>query len=136
LQSRARRAFARQNAVDMFASGNVESGGAVAKNPTKTARRKGTKMNKGELIDKIAKDAKISKVQAGNALNSTIDGVVASLKRGGKVTLVGFGTFSVSSRKARTGRNPQTGTPLKIAAKKVTKFSAGAELKKAVNRGR
>jgi DNA-binding protein HU-beta len=93
-------------------------------------------MNKGELIDKIAKDAKISKVQAGNALNSAIDGVVASLKRGGKVTLVGFGTFSVSSRKARTGRNPQTGAPIKISAKKVTKFSAGAELKKAVNRGR
>ena len=93
-------------------------------------------MNKGELIDKIAKNAKISKVQAGNALNSAIDGVTASLKRGGKVTLVGFGTFSVSSRKARTGRNPQTGQPLKIAAKKVTKFSAGAELKKAVNRGR
>ena len=92
-------------------------------------------MNKGELIEKIAKDAKISKVQAGNALNSTIDGVVSTLKRGGKVTLVGFGTFTVSSRKARTGRNPQTGTPLKIAAKKVTKFAAGAELKKAVNRG-
>jgi len=93
-------------------------------------------MNKGELIDKIAKDAKVSKVQASNALNSAIEGVVATLKKGGKVTLVGFGTFSVSSRKARTGRNPQTGAPLKISAKKVTKFSAGAELKKAVNRGR
>jgi DNA-binding protein HU-beta len=93
-------------------------------------------MNKGELIDKIAKDAKISKVQASSALNSAIDGVTASLKKGGKVTLVGFGTFSVSSRKARTGRNPQTGVPLKIPAKKVTKFVAGAELKKAVNRGR
>jgi len=93
-------------------------------------------MNKGELIDKIAKDAKISKVQAGNALNSAIDGVVVTLKKNGKVTLVGFGTFSVSSRKARTGRNPQTGAPLKIPAKKVTKFVAGAELKKAVNRGR
>jgi DNA-binding protein HU-beta len=93
-------------------------------------------MNKGEMIDKIAKDAKISKVQAGNALNSAIDAVTTSLKKGGKVTLVGFGTFSVSSRKARTGRNPQTGQPLKIAARKVTKFSAGAELKKAVNKGR
>jgi DNA-binding protein HU-beta len=93
-------------------------------------------MNKGELIDKIAKDAKISKVQASNALNSAIDGVVSTLKKGSKVTLVGFGTFSVSSRKARTGRNPQTGAPLKIPAKKVTKFAAGAELKKAVNRGR
>lgn len=93
-------------------------------------------MNKGELIEKIAKDARISKVQAGSALNSAIEGVTGALKRGGKVTLVGFGTFSVSSRKARTGRNPQTGQPLKISAKKVTKFSAGAELKKAVNRGR
>ena len=119
----------------MFASGNVESGGALEKN-NNSKEQKGTTMNKGELIEKIAKDAKISKVQAGYALNSTIDGVTATLKRGGKVTLVGFGTFSVSSRKARTGRNPQTGTPLKIAAKKVTKFSAGAELKKAVNRGR
>jgi DNA-binding protein HU-beta len=96
----------------------------------------GEHMNKGELIDKIAKDAKISKVQASNALNSAIDGVVSTLKKGSKVTLVGFGTFSVSSRKARTGRNPQTGAPLKIPAKKVTKFAAGAELKKAVNRGR
>jgi DNA-binding protein HU-beta len=93
-------------------------------------------MNKSELIDKIAKDAKISKVQAGNALNATIDGVTLTLKKSGKVTLVGFGTFSVSSRKARTGRNPQTGAPLKIPAKKVTKFVAGLELKKAVNRGR
>jgi DNA-binding protein HU-beta len=93
-------------------------------------------MNKGELIEKIAKDARISKVQAGSALNSAIEGVTGALRRGGKVTLVGFGTFSVSSRKARTGRNPQNGQPLKIAAKKVTKFAAGAELKKAVNRGR
>jgi DNA-binding protein HU-beta len=93
-------------------------------------------MNKGELIDKIAKDAKVSKVQASNALNSAIDGVVSTLKKGNKVTLVGFGTFSVSSRKARTGRNPQTGAPLKIPAKKVTQLVAGAELKKAVNRGR
>ena len=93
-------------------------------------------MNKSEMIDKIAKDAKISKVQAGSALNSAIDGVTLTLKKSGKVTLVGFGTFSVSSRKARTGRNPQTGAPLKIPAKKVTKFVAGLELKKAVNRGR
>lgn len=93
-------------------------------------------MNKGELIDRIAKDAKISKVQAGNALNSALEGVVSTLKKGGKVTLVGFGTFSTSSRKARIGRNPQTGAPLKIPAKKVAKFAPGAELKKAINRGR
>jgi len=102
----------------------------------KRSNLRGGAMNKGELIDKIAKDAKISKVQASNALNSALDGVVSTLKKGSKVTLVGFGTFSVSSRKARTGRNPQTGAPLKIPAKKVTKFVAGAELKKAVNRGR
>jgi DNA-binding protein HU-beta len=93
-------------------------------------------MNKGELIDKIAKDAKLSKVQAGNALNSALDSVVSSLKKGGKVTLIGFGTFSVSSRKARTGRNPQTGARLTIPARRVAKFAAGAELKKTVNRGR
>lgn len=97
---------------------------------------KGAQMNKGELIDKIAKDAKVSKVQASNALNSALDGITVTLKKGSKVTLVGFGTFSVSSRKARTGRNPQSGAPLKIPAKKVTKFVAGADLKKAVNRGR
>jgi DNA-binding protein HU-beta len=102
----------------------------------KRSKLRGGAMNKGELIDKIAKDAKISKVQASNALNSALDGVESTLKKGSKVTLVGFGTFSVSSRKARTGRNPQTGAPLKIPAKKVTKFVAGAELKKAVNRGR
>jgi DNA-binding protein HU-beta len=93
-------------------------------------------MNKGELIGKIAKDAKISKAQASNALNSAIDSVVSSLKKGGKVTLIGFGTFSVSSRKARTGRNPQTGAPLTIPAKRVAKFAAGAKLKQTLKRGR
>ena len=93
-------------------------------------------MNKGEMIDMIAKDAGLSKVQASNALNSALGGVQLALKKGNKVTLVGFGTYSVSSRKARTGRNPQTGAPLKIPAKKVVKFVPGAELKKAVNRGR
>jgi DNA-binding protein HU-beta len=93
-------------------------------------------MNKGELIEKIAKDARISKVQAGNALNSAIEGMTSSLKKGGKVTLVGFGAFSVTSRKTRVGRNPQTGVALKIPARKVPKFVAGADLKKAVNRGR
>jgi DNA-binding protein HU-beta len=93
-------------------------------------------MNRGELIEKIAKDAKISKVQAGNALNSAIDGMTSSLRKGGKVTLVGFGAFSVTSRKARVGRNPQTGAALKIPARKVAKFVAGSELKKAINRGR
>jgi len=86
-------------------------------------------MNKGELIDKIAKDARISKVQAGSALNSAIEGVTGALKRGTKVTLVGFGTFSVSSRKARTGRNPQTGAPIQIPARRVVRFTSGKVLK-------
>ena len=93
-------------------------------------------MNKGELIERIAKDTKLSKAQATNALNSALGGIQGALKKGGKVTLVGFGTFSVGKRKARTGRNPQTGASLKIPARKVAKFSPGAGLKKAVNRGR
>jgi DNA-binding protein HU-beta len=122
--------------VDTIASGNVESGVASRNNPQPITQKGKSNMNKGELIDKIAKDTRLSKVQAGNALNSTLEGVVSTLKRGGKVTLVGFGTFSVGSRRARTGRNPQTGQPLKISAKRVTKFAAGTDLKKAVNRGR
>ncbi len=89
-------------------------------------------MNKGDLIAKIADDAGLSKAQAGEALNSVLDSVTATLKKGGKVTLVGFGTFSVSERAARTGRNPQTGAEIKIAAKKVVKFKAGKELSEAV----
>jgi DNA-binding protein HU-beta len=91
-------------------------------------------VNKADLIEKIAKDAGINKTQADAAINGVLDGVVAELKKGGRVTLVGFGTFSVGARKARTGRNPQTGKPIKIAAKKVAKFAPGAELKAAVNR--
>jgi len=93
-------------------------------------------MNKGELVERIAKDAKLSKTQASNALNAAIGAVQGTLKKGQKVTLVGFGTFSTSKRKARTGRNPQTGEKLKIAARRVARFSPGAELKKAVNRGK
>lgn len=89
-------------------------------------------MNKGELIDAIAKDAKLTKVDAGNALNAFISNVSKSLKKGDSVQLIGFGTFSVSKRSARTGRNPQTGKEIKIAAKKVVKFKAGAELSGAV----
>ena len=89
-------------------------------------------MNKGDLIEKIAGDAKLTKTQATDAFNSVIGNVTVALKKGQKVTIVGFGTFSVSKRKARTGRNPQTGAPIKIAAKKVPKFTPGSELKKAV----
>jgi DNA-binding protein HU-beta len=89
-------------------------------------------MTKADLVAKMAKDAKISKAAAGKALNSAIEGVTKALKKGDSVTLVGFGTFSVSKRKARIGRNPQTGKPIKIAARKVAKFKAGVYLRKAV----
>ncbi len=85
-------------------------------------------MNKGELIAKLAEDADITKTQANAALDSFIEAVTKTLKGGGKVTLVGFGTFSVSKRAARKGRNPQTGAEIKIKAKKVAKFKAGKEL--------
>ena len=84
-------------------------------------------MNKAELIDQIAKDASVTKVQASEALDSFTSAVVSTLKKGDKVTLVGFGTFSVSERAARTGRNPQTGEALKIKARKIPKFKAGSE---------
>jgi DNA-binding protein HU-beta len=85
-------------------------------------------MNKADLIDKIAEDAGMSKKQATAAIDSFTDTIGKTLKKGDKVTLVGFGTFSVSKRAARTGRNPQTGAAIKIKAKKVAKFKAGAIL--------
>lgn len=85
-------------------------------------------MNKAELIAKVADDAGITKTQANEALDSFVEAVTKTLKGGGKVTLVGFGTFSVSKRAARNGRNPQTGAVIKIKAKKVAKFKAGKEL--------
>jgi DNA-binding protein HU-beta len=91
-------------------------------------------MNKSDLIERVANDAAINKAQAETVLSSLLTGIEGDLKKGGRVTLVGFGTFSVGSRKARTGRNPRTGQPLTIAARKVAKFSPGAELKAAVNR--
>ena len=89
-------------------------------------------MNKGDLVAKIAKETGVSKTQAEAVFNSLIGGITSSLKKGQKVTVVGFGTFSVAKRKARTGRNPQTGAPIRISARKVAKFAAGSELKKAV----
>jgi DNA-binding protein HU-beta len=91
-------------------------------------------MNKGELVAKIASDAKITRTQAAKALNSLVDNVTKTLKGGKKVTIVGFGTFGTSKRKARTGRNPQTGKPIKIAAKRVARFTAGKQLKDAVRK--
>ncbi|MBA4139165.1 MAG: HU family DNA-binding protein [Segetibacter sp.] len=85
-------------------------------------------MNKAELISKISDDVDITRGQANAALDSFVNAVTESLKGGDKVTLVGFGTFSVSKRQARNGRNPQTGQTIKIKAKKVAKFKAGKEL--------
>ena len=90
-------------------------------------------MTKAELVEQAAKDANVSKVAAAAALNSFMDGVTKALKKkDGKVTLVGFGTFSKVRRKARKGRNPQTGEPIKIKASNVVKFSPGKKLKDAV----
>ena len=85
-------------------------------------------MNKAELVAKLSEDAELSKTQANAVLDSFIEAVTKTLKSGGKVTLVGFGTFSVTKRAARTGRNPQTGATIIIKAKKVAKFKAGKEL--------
>jgi DNA-binding protein HU-beta len=90
-------------------------------------------MNKTELIDQIAEAAEISKAAAGRALEATVAAVKESLKNGDTVSLIGFGTFYVGERAARTGRNPRTGTALKIEAAKVPKFRAGKGLKDAVN---
>lgn len=90
-------------------------------------------MNKSDLIDQMANDAKITKTQASAALNAFIEGTTKALQKGEKVILVGFGTYSVNRRAARTGRNPQTGAAIKIAAKNVVKFKAGSELSKKVN---
>ncbi len=88
-------------------------------------------MNKAELIEEVAKVIS-SKKEAETALDATLDAIIKALKKGNSVTLVGFGTFSVSKRKARNGRNPQTGEVIKIAAKKVPVFKAGKRLKDAV----
>ncbi len=89
-------------------------------------------MNKGELIEAVAKDVGVSKATAGKVLDSAINAVTKSLSKGDRVALVGFGTFSVSTRKARTGRNPRTGKEIRIPATKVAKFKAGNKLVQAV----
>lgn len=90
-------------------------------------------MNKQELIDHIAKSADISKAAAGRALDSTIGAIKTSMKKGGMVTLVGFGTFYVGKRAARSGRNPRTGAAIKIKSARVPKFRPGKALKDTVN---
>lgn len=90
-------------------------------------------MTKAELVEKAAQDAKISKVAAAAALNSYLSNITKALKKkDGKVTLVGFGTFSKARRKARKGRNPQTGAPIKIKARNVVKFRPGKKLRDAI----
>ncbi len=90
-------------------------------------------MNKADLIDAMAEDAGISKAAAKKALDSFVENVSGSLKKGNRISLVGFGSFSVSKRNAREGRNPQTGATIKIPAKNVVKFKAGADLNSKVN---
>ncbi len=89
-------------------------------------------MTKAELVDAIAKKTGLTKKDAGAALEATLDAITAALKKGKKVQLIGFGTFEVRKRAARTGRNPQTGEVIKIKAAKVPAFRAGTGLKKAV----
>jgi DNA-binding protein HU-beta len=93
----------------------------------------GVHVNKTEIIDSIARSADISKAAAGRALDATVAAIKTAMKKGGMVTLVGFGTFYVGKRAARTGRNPRTGAAIRIKAAKVPKFRAGKALKDAVN---
>ena len=90
-------------------------------------------MNKTEIIEYVASSADISKAAAGRAIEATVAAIKTSLKKGGDVTLVGFGTFYVAKRAARAGRNPRTGASIKIKAAKVPKFRAGKPLKDALN---
>jgi len=89
-------------------------------------------MSKGDLIESVAKSAELSKAKATVAVNAVLDSITKSLKKGKSVSLVGFGSFSVAKRKARNGRNPQTGKTIKIKATKAPKFKAGKGLKDAV----
>ena len=90
-------------------------------------------MNKGDLVGAVSEDAGISKGESQSAVDSVLSNIEGALKSGDKVTLVGFGTFSVSHRDARQGRNPQTGASINIPARKVARFSAGKALKDALN---
>ena len=101
--------------------------------PPAVRSEKGVFVNKTELIEHIAKHADISKAAAGRALESTIGAVKTTLKKGGTVSLLGFGTFAVTKRAARTGRNPRTGDAIKIKSAKVPKFRPGKALKDALN---
>jgi DNA-binding protein HU-beta len=90
-------------------------------------------MSKNELVEIVAKEADLTKVAAEKAVSAVLEGITKALKKGEKVTFVGFGTFATSKRAARTGRNPQTGETVKIAARTAVSFKAGSKLKEAVN---
>ena len=90
-------------------------------------------MNKAQLVARIAKDTGLTKARANRAMDAFVDIVTKSLRRGDRVTLVGFGTFIVSRRKARSVRNPHTGAPMKIPARRVPRFAAGKDLKKSIS---
>jgi nucleoid DNA-binding protein len=91
-------------------------------------------MNKSDLASEVAKKTKLSKAKAWETINATLESIRGSLKKGQKVSLIGFGSFLVRNRKARTGRNPKTGATIQIKARKVPAFSAGAELKNALKK--
>ena len=93
-------------------------------------------MNKADLVDRIAGAFFFFNDTATTEIYTTVDSITAALRKGDRVALIGFGTFSVSQRKARNGRNPQTGATIKIAARRVAKFTPGNELKKVVNKGK
>lgn len=86
-------------------------------------------MNKAELTSRVARDSKITKVQAASIIDSMLEHITKALRRGERASLVGFGTFTIARRKARTGRNPQTGAPINIPARRVVRFAAGKALK-------
>lgn len=90
-------------------------------------------MNKAELIERVARDTGLTKADSLRAIDALLDNVTKSLRKGEKVTLVGFGSFQTARRRARNGRNPQTGTPIKIAARRVPKFIPGKDLKDEVS---
>jgi DNA-binding protein HU-beta len=94
--------------------------------------QRGTQVNKAELIEHIANNAELNKAQAGRALDALVDAVRRTLKKGDSVSLIGFGTFAVTKRAARTGRNPRTGAAIKIKAAKIPKFRPGKGLKDAI----
>jgi len=89
-------------------------------------------MTKEDMVAKIAKDANMTKMQARRAMEALFDGVTRTLRKDGKISFVGFGTFMVGKRKARMGRNPQTGQPIKIAAARIPRFRPGKKLKMAI----